>query len=380
MKKRTRILAVLLSLAMTVTMLAGCGGTNGAEGETAGTTAQTEEAGAETDGEIRTVVDATGEEIEVPAKPKAIAIAPPVLPSMAYGLQGTGENFLAISPSAFSGYDISVMKDLAPELADVNTDVFANDINMEELAAMDPDLVILFDTSEDQAEQLKALDIPVAMVTAATDIDSLKSLLAMLGDILNCNERAEQLLSWYEEVESYIDSKQEEVAALSEEDKPRVLHFMYAEERNIYASGVNPYITELEGGQNIVLTGDSADTSSPTMEEILSYDPEIIFLSNFDEVTPEDLYNNNLEGQDWSSVSAVKNHQVYKVPCGLYRWAPPMAIEKPLYMLWTASIVQPEIFSDIDIRQEIKDFFSEFFNYDISEEQIDTVLRTELNR
>ena len=37
----------------------------------------------------------------------------------------------------------------------------------------------------------------------------------------------------------------------------------------------------------------------------------------------------------------------------LYRWAPPNSFEKPLYMKWTATIVQPKLFSDIDIRKEL---------------------------
>ena len=77
---------------------------------------------------------------------------------------------------------------------------------------------------------------------------------------------------------------------------------------------------------------------------------------------------------------AVKNHKVYKVPCGLYRWAPPNAFEKPLYMKWTASIVQPEIFSDYDIRKEISDFYKDYYGYELSDEQLDSLLRLDLNK
>lgn len=399
-KKMTRLMAAMLALAM----LAGCGAGTGKE-TTAGveTKGQETQAKAETEtgtqtqaketenagtaqngagGETRMVVDATGEEVEVPAHPQAIAVMPPVVPNMVYALQGHAENMIAITPSAYSGWEISIMKELAPELESVDTSVIASvsEINMEELAAMKPDLVICWDTQTDQAAQLRSLGIPVVMLTAATDMETLRSLITMLGDILNCQDQAAKMMAWYDEVEDYVDSKSEEVQALADEDRPRVLHFMYVEELNIYANGVNPYITDWVGGQNIKLEGASAETSSPTMEEILAYDPEIVFISNFDDVTPEDLYNNRLEGQDWSNVSAVKNHKVYKVPCGLYRWAPPNTIEKPLYVLWQASVIQPEIFADVDMRAEVKDFFQEFFQYELTEEQIDFVLHTELNQ
>lgn len=401
-KKMTRLMAAMLALVM----LAGCGSgtkketTAGAETKVQETQAKIEtEAGTQeqtqpketesgktaesgSTGDTRMVVDATGEEVEVPAHPQAIAVMPPVVPNMVYALQGYADNMIAITPSAYAGWEISIMKELAPELADVDTAVIASasEINMEELAAMKPDLVICWDTQTDQAAKLHSLGIPVVMLTAATDMDTLRSMITMLGDILNCQEQAAKMMAWYNEVEGYVNGKSDQVQALADEDRPRVLHFMYAEELNIYANGVNPYITDWVGGQNIKLEGASAETSSPTMEEILAYDPEIVFLSNFDNVTPEDLYNNRLEGQDWSNVSAVKNHKVYKVPCGLYRWAPPNTIEKPLYVLWQASVIQPEIFADVDMRAEIKDFFKEFFQYELTEEQIDFVLHTELNR
>ena len=56
-----------------------------------------------------------------------------------------------------------------------------------------------------------------------------------------------------------------------------------------------------------------------------------------------------------------------------------MTFEKPLYMLWTAQIVQPEIFNDYDMRTEITDFYKEFYNYDLTEEQLDEILRVEVN-
>ena len=334
------------------------------------------------EGGTRMIVDALGTEVEVPEQPQAIAIVNAALPSMVYAVQGRGDNIKVIVPSAYKGWENSILKDLAPELADVDTEVISNDfeVNVEALASDKPDLLICRENDAGQAEQIRGMGIPVAVVNAAKDLDGLKQQITMMGEILNCEERASRIVEWYEEIEKRVDEKAAEVEALSEAERPRVLHIMYAEQLKIYGDGVDPYITDWVGGRNITLAGSSADTSTPTMEEVLVYDPEIIFLSNFDDVTPEDLYNNRLEGQDWSNVSAVKNHKVYKVPCGLYRWAPPNTLEKPLYVLWQASIIQPEIFGDVDMRAEVKSFFQEFFDYELTEEQIDFVLHTDLNQ
>ena len=45
-----------------------------------------------------------------------------------------------------------------------------------------------------------------------------------------------------------------------------------------------------------------------------------------------------------------------------------------------ASIVQPEIFSDYDIRTEISDFYKDYYGYELSDEQLDSLLRLDLNK
>ena len=318
MKKRSKFLAMLLSTVVAVSSLTGI------------SVFAADKTGEE---ETRTVVDATGAEVEVPAHPKRIAVPAMVLPNMVYALQGNAENMVSIPPAAYSGWEMSILKDLAPELEDVDTTMVNDDfsVNVEALADADVDLVLNWDSETDQAEQLKALGIPCVLVSSAKDMDGLKNLVTMLGDALNCEDRAKQATDWYDETMDYFNSKADEVAALSEDEMPRVLHFQNVHEMTCYTGGINTYITTLEGGQNFTLP---EDITEPSMETILEYDPEIIFNT----------------------------------------------FEKPLYMKWTASIVQPEIFSDYDIRTEISDFYKDYYGYELSDEQLDSLLRLDLNK
>ena len=77
-------------------------------------------------------------------------------------------------------------------------------------------------------------------------------------------------------------------------------------------------------------------------------------------------------------MDAVINHHVYKVPISLYRWTPPNTVEKPLYYLYMASIIQPEIFHEIDMRQEESDFVQKYFGITLTEEQLDYVFHADL--
>ena len=366
MKKRW--MAGLLGIAMAFTSL------------TAAVPAFAETAAAEEAG-THLYVDANGREVEVPDKVERLAIVQMVLPVMVYALQGNTDNFVAIPPASHTGWEGSMLETLAPSMGDVDIEVINNDreINMEALMNYNPDLVISFTGVEDQASQLEAMGIPVVLLNSPSDLATLEDLIGQLGEVLNCQERADELLAWYSEKEAYVDSKKEAIDALSDEEKPRVLNFQNVNDFKIYPTGVNASIVERCGGQNIVLTGDAAEVSSPSMEQIMEFDPEIIFISNFDDVTPDDFYNNAFEGQDWSNISAVQNHRVYKVPLGLYRWAPPNTVEKPLYMLWIASKLQPEIFSDLDLEQEVRDFYQTYLNYELSDEEYQKIMKTDVN-
>lgn len=77
MKKRSKFLAMLLSTAVAVSSLTGI--SVFAADKTSG------------EEETRTVVDATGAEVEVPAHPKRIAVPAMVLPNMVYALQGNAK-------------------------------------------------------------------------------------------------------------------------------------------------------------------------------------------------------------------------------------------------------------------------------------------------
>lgn len=296
-----------------------------------------------------------------------------------FAAQSTGEKRNA---AALTCYENSIIKDLAPEFGDqVNTTMINKDltVNLEELTGSEADLVLYWDSQADEAAQVNKMGIPAFCVHSAKDMATLKELVAMLGDVLNCPQQAERILAWYDEAEARMHTKDDEVNKLTDDQKPKVLQMRTMDDLKIYYKGVNRTFIEQVGGRAIDLTGTSAESSTPTMEEIYAFNPDILLLSNWDSYTPEDLYENRIEGQDWSGVNAVINHRVYKVPLGLYRWTPPNCTEKPLYWYYLASIIQPEIFSDIDLRQEVSDFFVRFFDYQLTDAQIDSILHTELN-
>lgn len=147
--------------------------------------------------------------------------------------------------------------------------------------------------------------------------------------------------------------------------------------------GNNNFIHEaiqIGGGANPFEQEANTDSNKDiSMEEVYRINPDIILLSNFDTFIPDDLYENRIPGQDWGTVKAVQNHHVYKVPMGIYRWDAP-GVETPLMMKWLATLLQPKIFKDIDVRRDTKAFYKDFMHYDLSDEDLSMIFADKENQ
>lgn len=122
-----------------------------------------------------------------------------------------------------------------------------------------------------------------------------------------------------------------------------------------------------------------SNNKSISMEQVYEINPDVIFLSNFDKFVPDDLYENKIPGQDWSTVKAVQNHRVYKVPLGVYRWDAP-GVETPLMMEWVAHTLQPGIFGYLDVRKDTKAFYKDMLNIDVTEEDLAQIFQDDANK
>jgi iron complex transport system substrate-binding protein len=108
------------------------------------------------------------------------------------------------------------------------------------------------------------------------------------------------------------------------------------------------------------------------MEQIYEWDPDIIYITNFTPVQPEDIYQNTAAGQDWRPLKAVRNKRVHKVPLGIYRWFPPSG-DAPLMLKWLAQKNHPELFT-YSIEAEIKDYYKKHYAYSLSDEEVNFIL------
>ena len=321
-----------------------------------------------------TVTDMNGRDVQVPTEIDSVVLTALPLPSI-YALTGAPiENLKGVHPGSTSAIENSVMAAMYPELVGIADNfIEGTEINVEELLKLDPDVVIYWAEYENQYEALQSVGIPAVGVKGAEGGDVIATLstwLDIMGQMFGTTGNTEGVIEYANTVKQEVADK---LADVKEEDKPKVLYLYNHSKEQISACGSNfygGYWIESAGGVNVGAELDSfADVN---MEQIYEWDPDIIILTTFTDTMPEDLYNNTIEGQDWSNVSAVKNGKVYKEPLGVYRWFPPSG-DAPLMFKWMAQTLHPELF-DYNMVDEITDYYQQFYDYTLTTEQAQGIL------
>ena len=169
------------------------------------------------------------------------------------------------------------------------------------------------------------------------------------------------------------DMIQERVKDIPDEERTRALFLFQYDESAMITSGKNffgQYWATAGGGVNVAEELQEASSNATiNMEQVYEWDPDIIYITNFTTAQPEDLYNNAIGGDDWSNVTAVKNQNVHKMPLGSYRTYTP-GTDTPLTLLWMAKTMYPDLFADIDMTQEVKDYYQEIYGVELTDEDV----------
>jgi len=321
-----------------------------------------------------TVVDHAGDEVEVPNTINRIVIGSFYpLASVTAEYLGSAECIVGIHPVSMSAAANGLLGQIYPEILEANTEfIDGSEVNIEELLQLDPDIVI--GVGQEQAQAIRDAGIPAVTVSAAAweyDLfETYDNWVDLLDQIFGGSEVAQKV---QEESAAAYEYVQSVVSEIPEDEQAKVLVLFQYSDAAMIASGVNFFgekwcnyvnaynvASEVEDGIQVQLS----------MEQVYEWDPDVIIITNFCGTQPEDLYNNAIGNDDWSTVSAVKNQRVYKMPLGLYRSYTPGG-DTPVTVQWLAQTVYPELFEDMDIRTVAKDYYSDLLGYELTEEQLD---------
>ncbi|MBO6241373.1 MAG: ABC transporter substrate-binding protein [Butyrivibrio sp.] len=319
------------------------------------------------DGTI-TIVDQLGKTIELDGVPERVVTTIMPFPYIFYAVVGNNENLVGCNPSSIVAYNDSALKYMYLELANASTEFVDTSfvVNVEELIKLQPDVVFQWNYMEDEIKKMEDAGIKVIALQYGS-IDDLETWIQIIATMMGKPERAQELIAYFH---AQVDEVDAALADLTEEDFTNVL--LLSDDMKVTGTGFSSYWLEHSGATNPA--GDlSGEALNINMEQVYEWNPSIIYIGNFTELQPSDLLENKLEGEDWSVVEAVQSGQVYKIPIGGYRWDPP-GVETPLMIKWLAKIQHPEAFEDMDMNEEVKEFYKEVYNFELTDEMLNEIL------
>lgn len=370
-----KIIAILLTAMMTLN-LAACGSEAASENssDTENVAVSSTETEEDTTGETKIITDHAGNQVEIPTEINSIILGSvyPIASVLTVYL-GSAEKIKGIHPVSMSAAENGLLGELYPEILDAETGYINGDeINVEEVLKLDPDIAI--GVTKDQAEVLAEAGIPAVVVSpSAWEYDVLETYnqwVDLLDQIFGQSEISERVSTYSQEA---YDSIQERVSTLSSDEKKKVLILFKYDESAMITSGPNFFgqnWCDSVGAINVAEEIADGSTVAINMEQVYEWNPDIIIITNFTGTQPEDLYNNAIGGDDWSTVNAVKNGQVYKMPLGLYRTFTPGA-DTPVTLQWFAKTVYPELFSDIDVEEVTRAYFNDYYGVEVTDTQLE---------
>ncbi|MCG8401174.1 MAG: ABC transporter substrate-binding protein [Firmicutes bacterium] len=253
--------------------------------------------------------------------------------------------------------------------------------NSEEIMLRSPDIILMM-TYIDQVAILdaeafqKRMGIPVVLADYA--LTRIPEAFRFLGDILSHSERAELLARYSENV---LADAQKQSALIPEEER---LNVYYAQGANGLqtAPGASPHseVINYVGGKNVVTLAEESDGRlTVNMEQILSWNPDIVIASytmaHGTVKGDNSMFDIISSGREtWNLVSAVQNNMVFSTPCYPYNWLDmPPGVNRIIGIMWMGNLLYPDYFS-LDIREETRTFYRLFYNKTLTDEQMDTLL------
>jgi len=253
-----------------------------------------------------------------------------------------------------------------------------HDAAPEQIAPLQPDVVIIKSYMQERlGNPLEELGIPVVCVELETPdqyFDDLRTFGKLLGD----PERAEEVVSFYQ---SRLDRLSAKVEEIDDADKPDVLVVQHISQGGEIALEVPPpsYMQTIQverAGGNPVWVDDveGSGWSVVNLEQIAAWDADKIFLIAFTS-DPDAVVEELKADPTWQELRAVQDGELYGFPMDYYGWDVPDP-RWILGMTWAATKIQPDVFSDVDIMQEVYDFYGELYGMD--EDAIDELIVPQL--
>lgn len=298
------------------------------------------------------VIDAAGREVTIPGKVERVAITCQGGTTHETAIFG-GPDRIVAQPGMASFPQLLKMYPQFDSVVDAGS--FDN-VNIEELMKTQPDLVLVGVNSQKGNSLIEEAGMQTyTMLIGWAAVDTIKQEFLNLGKIMGDEETAEKLVAYWDEKLGMIG----EMTSKVPEDERKVVYYTGKAITNASTSDWGWNWIRGAGGISPFETAPAAELS---VEEVMQINPDVI-------LTQEGNGIEGILGDDRvQELTAIKNRAVYECPIGAFWWDRPSP-EAPLGFMWLAKTLYPDYTQEIDLEREAKDFFREFYHYELSDEE-----------
>ena len=371
MKKHRQLLALFICLVMSVSLLTGYSETKAATEEP---TQSAEQDATQETAETREITDMAGRKGTVPTAEniESVFSAGPVAAIFLY----------MVVPDKLLGWNYelndvekSIILDKYQDLPNFG---MGDAVNYEAVIAANPTIAInsgkINDAMVSDCDALsESLGIPVVAVD--NELNNSAEAFRFMGELLGVEDHAEELAQYAEQVFTDIN-----VLSDIPEEKKVSVYFGNGEDSLETAprgsqhaqildaiNAVNVADLELGDGSRVQISA----------EQLLAWDPDVIVVNGEPKAdksgnsAAEDILSN----PDYASLKAVQDQKVYGTPNAPFSWVDrPAGPNRLIGMRWFSALIYPE-YIKCDINEEIHKFFDLFYHVDLSDEQLENVLK-----
>ena len=304
----------------------------------------------------RIITDSTGRDVEIPSRVESIVCVG--VGALRYSC------YMDAADLVVGVEDYEVKEGMSRLYNYVNFDKFKDlpvtgtngEPNIEEIITAGPQVIVMSSYASADADDLQEKSgIPVVMVPGSdtTLDDNAYETIRIMGELYGKEDRAQELTAYLKGIQKDLDDR---TADIPEEDKPSVyvagVSFKGAHGFEGTEAYYGPF--ELIHANNLANTTDQTGAFDIDLEQVLTWDPEIIFLDfNGMSLINEDYADNP---DYYQNLTAVKEGKVYSQIS--FRSSASNLETALADAYYAACVMYPEQFSDIDPVEKAGEIFT----------------------
>lgn len=334
-------------------------------------------------GNLVSITDMGGREVAVPESIERVFCSNPI---------GTVDMYL-LDPEVLVGWNFRPAGDNRKYIPDEYLNLPSLGVwmgsgatpNDEEIVRQSPQVILCYWTADDVGRDMAdgvrdETGLPTLLIDY--DIRQCAEMYRYVGPLVGRAERGEELAT-------YCDERLERIRSI-------VAGIPESERKSIFlAQGPGGLSTDPVGSMHVtdalelIGTGNVADMPGtagqgmgmPTvnLEQIISWNPDAVLVSEYSMSDSEssDLYGEIIADDGWANVPCVREGKVYRLPQSPFAWfGRPPSVVRLLGCLLVMKLLYPQYTTDIDMVEETRSFYREFYQLELTDEELVEILAT----